>query len=199
MTITSRTWTAAAAAVLVATSLLPGREASAQAGAGVYAYPLQGQSQELQQRDQLDCHNWSVSQTGFDPINSPRPAPGMSTYGGGSGGSSKGFLGVGGDKNVLGGEGNVLSDAATGAAFGAIGGAIAGDAGMGAAIGAGASALFGGILRGSRESEEESWRREQQVQMQRDQASAEQRYQEQLRGYRAAYGSCMSARQYRVQ
>ena len=120
MSIKSRPWTPPAVALLVAGSLLAGRDVAAQGG--VYAYPLQGQSQQQQQKDQLDCHNWAVSQTGFDPVNSPRPAPATSSYAGRSGGgSSTGVLGVGGDRNLLGGEGNVLSDAATGAAFGAIG------------------------------------------------------------------------------
>ncbi len=192
----SRYWTAPAVAVLVATTVVPG----AHAQSGVYAYPLQGQSQQQQQRDQLDCHNWAVSQTGFDPVNTPRPAPATQTYASRpSGGNSTGFLGVGGDKNLFGGQGSTLSDAGTGAAFGAIGGAIAGNAGMGAAIGAGSAALFGAISRSSRQSEEEQWRREQNAQAQRDAAAAEQRYQDQMRGYRSAYGSCMSARQYRVQ
>ncbi len=198
MTKASRYWTAPAVAVLVATTTLPG---GAQAQSGVYAYPLQGQSQQQQQKDQLDCHNWAVSQTGFDPVNTPRPAPATQSYAGSpsSGGGGTGFLGVGGDKNLLGGQGSTLSDAGTGAAFGAIGGAIAGNAGMGAAIGAGSAALFGAISRSSRQSEEDQWRREQNAQAQRDAAAADQRYQDQMRGYRGAYGSCMSARQYRVQ
>ena len=35
-------------------------------------YPSQGQSQEQQDRDRFECHNWSVGETGFDPT---RPQP----------------------------------------------------------------------------------------------------------------------------
>ena len=170
----------------------------AAAQGGVYAYPLQGQTPQQQQVDQTECHRWAVGQTGFDPASAPRPAPVAQSYGGSARGSDKGFLGVGGSQNLLGGEGNVLSDAVTGAGIGAIGGAIAGDAGAGAIIGAASSALFGGILRSSRQEEDARWRRDQQAQMQRDQSAAAARYDEQLAGYRSAYGACMSARNYRV-
>jgi hypothetical protein len=33
----------------------------------VYAYPLQNQTPEQQDRDRFDCHDWAVKQTGFDP------------------------------------------------------------------------------------------------------------------------------------
>jgi hypothetical protein len=32
-----------------------------------YIYPKNGQSQEQQAADQYECHNWSKTQTGFDP------------------------------------------------------------------------------------------------------------------------------------
>jgi hypothetical protein len=33
----------------------------------VYIYPKNGQTQEQQAADQYECHNWSKTQTGFDP------------------------------------------------------------------------------------------------------------------------------------
>jgi outer membrane lipoprotein SlyB len=33
----------------------------------VYFYPKAGQSNEQQSRDQYDCYNWAIKQTGFDP------------------------------------------------------------------------------------------------------------------------------------
>jgi hypothetical protein len=33
----------------------------------VYAYPLQNQTAEQQDRDRYDCHDWAVKQTNFDP------------------------------------------------------------------------------------------------------------------------------------
>ena len=33
----------------------------------IFVYPRQGQSEELQAKDRYECHNWAVSQTGYDP------------------------------------------------------------------------------------------------------------------------------------
>jgi hypothetical protein len=33
----------------------------------LFAYPKGGQSVEQQGRDRAECHDWAVSQTGFDP------------------------------------------------------------------------------------------------------------------------------------
>lgn len=156
----------------------------AAAGAGIYAYPVNGQSQEQQQRDEYECHRWAVQQTGFDP--STATPPQQSADGSASDDSSPGFLGIGGDRNLFGGRGNVVSDAGTGAALGAIGGAIAGDAGTGALVGAGISAVLGSIVRsGSR-------RRTRQPQTEKP------RHQSQLDNYQQAYGACMSGRNYQV-
>ena len=87
-------------------------------------YPSRGQSQQQQDRDRYECHNWSVGQTGFDPTRPPPPgaaAPPPTASAG------RGLLG--------------------GAAIGAIGGAIGGNAGLGAAVGAGSGALIGGVRR----------------------------------------------------
>jgi len=40
----------------------------------VYAYPLQNQSYEQQDRDRYECHLWAVKQSGFDP-SAPSLAP----------------------------------------------------------------------------------------------------------------------------
>ena len=47
---------------------------SAMAQSQVFAYPSVGQSEEQQSRDRFECHQWSVSQTGFDPTTAP-PLP----------------------------------------------------------------------------------------------------------------------------
>jgi hypothetical protein len=41
----------------------------------LFIYPRKGQSKELQDKDRYECHNWSVSQTHYDPT---QPAGGMS-------------------------------------------------------------------------------------------------------------------------
>lgn len=168
--------------VVLVAALAGNRDAAAQAG--VYAYPRDGQSGEQQQRDKFECHQWAVQQTGFDPITAAQSQRGAN--GRASSGSSGGFLGIGGDRNVIGGEGNVLSDAATGAALGAAGGAIAGDAGLGALIGAGVSAVFGDVVRSSAQRE----KRQSERALPQDQA--------QLGDYQRAYGVCLSGRNYQI-
>ena len=86
-----------------------------------YVYPAKGQTAEQQQKDQYECHEWAVQQTGFDPSQPvEQSTPRHSVMGG----------------------------AARGAALGAVGGAIAGDAGKGAAAGAVGGVLLGGARRG---------------------------------------------------
>lgn len=87
-----------------------------------YVYPEKGQSAEQQQKDQWECHQWAVKQTGFDPsqpVEQSVPRSGL------------------------------LGGAARGAALGAVGGAIGGDAGKGAGIGAAVGAL-GTVMRDRR-------------------------------------------------
>lgn len=95
--------------------------------AEVFVYPKQGQSQELFQKDQFECHTWAKQQTGFDPS---QPA-------------------VAASPSTAPQQGGALRGGARGAAVGAIGGAIGGDAGKGAAIGAGVGAAAGGIRQRS--------------------------------------------------
>jgi Glycine-zipper domain len=89
---------------------------------GLYVFPSKGQSQAQQKKDEYECYNWAVGQSGIDPLHPPtvEAAPVQS---GPTGGAVKG--------------------AARGAAAGAAIGAIAGDAGTGAAIGATAGAMRG--------------------------------------------------------
>jgi hypothetical protein len=44
-----------------------GAGGQAPAGADVYAYPQNGQTEEQQSNDKYECHTWARSQTGFDP------------------------------------------------------------------------------------------------------------------------------------
>jgi hypothetical protein len=91
----------------------------------LYVYPSQGQDSAQQNRDQGECHSWSIQQSGYNPANPPRPP--ASAYEAPQGGALRG--------------------AARGATVGAIGGAIGGSAGKGARIGAASGALMGGMRR----------------------------------------------------
>ena len=108
---------------------------------GIYSYPNVNQDPSQQTQDRLECHQWAVSQTGFDPSVIQYGAPPAPAYAPPP--PQGGFLNLG-RGGMFPGHG-LLGDAATGAALGAAGGAIAGDAGEGAALGALASTLFSAL------------------------------------------------------
>jgi hypothetical protein len=91
--------------------------------AGMLIYPSKGQSPEQQKRDEYECHQWAVQQTGFDPTQATQSSQHQSATR----------------------RGGVVRGALGGALLGAGIGAIAGDAGKGAAIGAIAGGAGGGI------------------------------------------------------
>ena len=86
------------------------------AAAQQFVYPAKGQSAQQQKKDEGECHQWAVQQTGVDPTKAapaaPPPPPPTTATG------------------VTPGAG------ARGAARGAVVGGIVGDAGAGAAAGA---------------------------------------------------------------
>ena len=175
----------------------------AQQGAA-FVYPKAGQAEQQQSQDRYECHQWAVSQTGFDPSTAPpiASAPPPAAYAQqappqqpASGG---GFLGIG-NGGMLQGSG-VVGDAATGAALGAAGGAIAGDAGKGAAIGAVASTLFGAFNRAT-DKPVPAPQAQDNAYQQQQQAAAAQNYNQRLQmnnEYNRAFGTCMTARNYTV-
>jgi hypothetical protein len=95
-------------------------------------YPAKGQSQELQDRDRYECHNWAVGQTGFDPTRPTATAP----------------------PPAQAPQGGMIRGATRGAAVGAVGGAIGGNAGKGAAIGAATGAMLGGMRRADQQRQQ---------------------------------------------
>ena len=95
---------------------------------GLYVFPANGQSTEQLNKDETECYQWAVKESGVDPLNPPKVVA----------------------KEVeTGPDGGGVRGAARGAAAGAAIGAIAGDAGDGAAIGA-----IAGGLRGRRASKQ---------------------------------------------
>lgn len=93
-------------------------------------YPAGGQSPEQQSKDEGECHQWAVKNTGVDPAQLAAEA-------------SRG------EPNQQ--NSTVVGGAARGALAGVAIGAIAGDAGKGAAIGATAGGVGGGV-RGRRQA-----------------------------------------------
>jgi len=98
--------------------------------AQMFVYPAQGQTKEQQDKDEFQCHQWAVEQTGFDPTKQAAPS---GTAQQSSGGAVRG--------------------AGRGAALGAIGGAIGGDAGKGAAVGAAVGGAGGRMRQNQRNRE----------------------------------------------
>ena len=190
-------------ALSVALGLIP---IASVAQSQVYAYPNAGQSEEQQSRDRFECHQWSVSQTGFDPTTAPplppraaAPAPPPRQGYSDRRQRNRGFLGIG-DGGFFEG-GGMMGDAATGAALGAAGGALAGDAGEGAAIGALASTVFGAISRSGNTAQSAPPPQQHYHAQQAQQAQADQAYLERLdriENYNGAYGACMRSRNYTI-
>ncbi len=174
--------------------------------AQVFAYPSGGQSQQQQEADRYQCHQWAVSQTGFDPTAMPppqavpppppqgysdQPPPQQQQ-------SSGGFLGIGNGGMFKGG--GMLGDAATGAALGAAGGALAGNAGQGAAIGALASTVLGVATKAVKGNSQPPPAPPPQGYdyYQQNQAQAAQERQRRMGDYNGAFGACMKARNYTI-
>jgi hypothetical protein len=100
--------------------------------AKMYVYPQKGQTAEQQSKDEGECHQWAVEQSGSNPALASSPETGA--------------------------DGSLIRGGARGAAVGAVAGAIAGDAGKGAAAGAAGGALIGGMKRRDRRRTEENAR-----------------------------------------
>jgi hypothetical protein len=139
----------------------------------VYAYPLQGQAPEKQDRDRYECHLWAVKQTSFDP-SAPNIPPHQRV-------------------RVVAGP-----PPGTGTAVGAVTGAIVGaavsgprDGGAGAVIGAVAGAAIGNASDAARANEAH---REVRVEEARQTAALEQK----ASNYRRAVSACLEGRGYSV-
>ena len=91
-------------------------------GLGLYVFPANDQSTEQQAKDEVECYQWAMNQTGYNPTNPPEIQAKQA------------------DTSL---DGSAVRGSARGAAAGAAIGAIAGDAGKGAAIGAVAGGLRG--------------------------------------------------------
>ena len=195
------------ALMVLGTALLTVTQANAQSGQ-VFAYPSGGQSQQQQEADRYQCHQWAVSQTGFDPtampppqaaVPPPPPPQGYSDQPPPQQQSSGGFLGIGNGGMFKGG--GMLGDAATGAALGAAGGALAGNAGQGAAIGALASTVLGvatKAVKGNSQPPPPAPPPQGYDYYQQNQAQAMQERQRRMGDYNGAFGACMKARNYTI-
>ncbi len=109
--------------------------------AGMLIYPAKGQTAEQQQKDEFECHQWAIQQTGYDPTKAQQAPQQQTTQRGGA-----------------------VRGAAGGALLGAGIGAIAGDTGKGAAIGAGVGAVGGGARKRQQQQQQEAANQQAQAQ-----------------------------------
>jgi hypothetical protein len=146
----------------------------------VYVFPTQGQTASIQSRDEAECYNWAVQNTGTDPFQLSKQAQ-----------QQKQQAQAAQQQASTTAQGSGARGAAKGAAGGALIGAIAGDAGKGAAIGAASGAVVG-RSRGRRAQASA----EQQVQQQSGQAQAATA--QQLENFKKAFSVCLEAKKYMV-
>jgi hypothetical protein len=141
--------------------------------AKVYFYPSNGQSEEQQDRDRYECHNWGVRETGFDP-----------TLRLTAGDERGGVVPARSSGQTVG------AAAAVGAVIGAIAGGR-GDALEGAVVGAMAGTVLGSAAASAQDAEARRVER----------AGAMQtslRYERQAVEFRRAMSACLEGRGYSV-
>ena len=135
-------------------------------------YPSEGQDEQQQMSDQLECYRWSTDQTHWDPF---------VAY------DTLVEQGYAAQQTAEEAQGGLVRGAAGGALVGLAIGAIAGDAGKGAAIGA----VAGGVVGGSRS-------RRAQQKAQADAEAASEAFNRQLQTWDRNYVACMQGRDYVV-
>ncbi len=166
---------------LAQTTVAPPSGKTLAATVGVYVFPTQGQAADEQSKDESECYNWAVGQTGADPFQLAKQSEQQAAASqqakqqaekAGKGSGAKGALG--------------------GAAAGALIGEIASDdAGKGAAYGAAA-----GLLMGRRRGAEAQKHATAQAQSQAQQA--QQATAQQVDAFKKAFSVCLEAKNYMV-
>lgn len=81
-------------------------------------YPAQNQSPEQQAKDEAQCQQWAIDQSGYDPAHPPVAAQAQAAPVAGSGSRARGALRGAAVAEIAGG------DAGKGAAVGAVGGGV---------------------------------------------------------------------------
>jgi hypothetical protein len=135
-------------------------------------YPAEGQDEQQQMTDQLECYRWATQQTSWDPYVAYNQLVEQ---------------GYAAKQTAEQAQGGLIRGAAGGAVAGVAIGAIAGDAGKGAAIGA----IAGGLVGGSRS-------RRAQAQAQAEAEAAIEAFNKQLQTWDRNYVACMQGRDYVV-
>lgn len=146
---------------------------------GLYVFPANGQDAQQQSKDEADCYQWAVSNSGVDPfqVQNQQAADAQAAQAASQQASQAG-------------KRSGAKGAVRGAAAGALVGEIADDdAGKGAAYGAAA-----GVVVGRRRGRAEQEQAQAQVAAQSSQAQATS--QAQLDGFKKAFSACLEGKQY---
>lgn len=148
---------------------------------GVYVFPTQQQTREVQSSDEAACYQWAVDATGLDPFLIQKQNQAAQQQAAAEQQAAK-----------QAGKGAGARGALVGAAAGALIGEIASDdAGKGAAAGAVAGGAVGLAKRRQAQKQAES-------QAQAKAASAQALSDEQMTGFRKAFSVCLEAKRYLV-
>lgn len=166
---------------LLLPALVYAQQQSLGATMDVYVFPAEGQEAAQQSKDEAECYEWAVGNTGSDPFDVSKQQQEDTQLAQEQQQAAKGA-----------GQGSGARGAVRGAAVGALIGEIADDdASEGAAWGAAA-----GLIHGRREG-----RRAQQEAQQQAQVQAEQREEatgQQLENFKKAFSVCLEAKDYLV-
>jgi uncharacterized protein YcfJ len=163
----------------------PATQASGQkslaATMNVYVFPNAGQAASLQSKDEGECYQWAVSNTGTDPFELQKQSAQQAQQ-------TEAARQQAGDA----GKGSTTRGALRGAAVGALIGGIADDEwGKGAAIGAGVGAA-GGNIRGRRKDQAAT------AEVDAQAARTQQANQAQLENFKKAFSVCLESKKYMV-
>lgn len=179
-----RITTALVAASMICTAqaqTAPAGQKSLSATLNVYVFPNAGQTPTQQSKDEGECYNWAVQNTGSDPFEVARQQQQQQQQ-----------TAQQKEQAQEAGKGTGARGALGGAAVGALIGEIASDdAGKGAAIGAGVG-LVAGRSKSRRQKEEATQQAEQQGQ------SAAQASAGQLDNFKKAFSVCLESKKYMV-
>jgi hypothetical protein len=147
----------------------------------IYVFPTTGQDASQQSKDESECYNWGVQNTGTDPFQLQKQAQQQQQQTAQQQEQVKKSGGGAGAKGAV-----------KGAAAGALIGEIASDdAGEGAAIGAAA-----GVVAGRRKARKGKEQASQQIEQQGQQA--QQATAEQMANFKKAFSVCLEAKKYMV-
>lgn len=171
----------AASAWAQGTTAPPSGQKSLSATLNVYAFPNAGQSPSQQSKDEGECYQWAVSNTGTDPFDLQKQSAQQAQE-----------TEAAKQQAAQAGKGTTGKAALRGAAAGALIGGIADDEwGKGAAIGAGVG-MVGGNVRSRKKDQAAVAQVEAQAQQQT------QATQGQLDNFKKAFSVCLESKKYMV-